>query len=272
MGVKNVLVSGALAGAATFGMVGGVHAGLLSPVQKLLDANHLIMTFDFQGTYQLLGSNGRPIQVPGAGAEIGGSISLDLFTLGGAADMVGDFNTDPDDPEGGVPFTAKGPLSAYVDLLGSGICDGAPLCASARIDFKLPIFFSPIVVLADFKLEPITPFDNFDASNPTAALLGLLGSELGLQFRVSSIDTDGDGRPGTKIIGGPFNGFTPAFDGIATLSGISLGQALRNPNLPAPGTPSSFLTAPVPEPGEWAMLLAGLGLIAFKVRARKQSA
>lgn len=271
MSTKNILFAGVVSGAAMFGVSAPAQAGLLSPVQNIINQNHLILNFDFQGTYVLTSSNGTIAQRPRSGAPIGGTISLDLFTMGGYADMVGDFNTTPD-PDGGVPFTATGPLSAYVDLLGSGICDGAPMCASSKINFKLPIFSDPINVLADFKLDPITPFSNFDPNNPMASLMGLLTTQLGLQFKISSIDTDGDGRPGTQIVGGPFNGFTPSFNGVATLSGITLGQALANPNLPAPKDFNSVLTAPVPEPGEWAMLLAGLGLVAFKVRGRREAA
>lgn len=262
MSAKNIVAAGLLSGLASLGTVGNAEAGLLTPVQNLINANHLILNFDFQGTYKLTSSTGRVISYPQDGAPIGGKMSLDLFTMGGAADMTGYFNTDRLDPDAGVDFTAVGPFSAYLDLLGSGICDGGLMCASSKINFKLPIFTDPIVVFADFRLDPILPFGpgGFDLSALAA----------GFQFKVSSIDTDNDGMPGTKIIGGGFNGFTPSFDGIATISGITLGQALANPNLAAPRDWNSVVTAPIPEPGEWAMMLAGLGLVAFKVRARRE--
>ena len=262
MSTKNILVAGMLSGAAMLGAP-VAQAGLLSPVQELINMNHLILNFDFEGTYTLTSESGFIAQRPRKGAPISGKMSLDLFTMGGTAAMVGDFN--------GAAFTANGPFSAYVDLLGSGICDGGMMCASSDIQFKLDAFAEPIPVRADFRMDPIMPFGSFDLNDPSTWALDLAALQAGLQFAISSIDTDNDGKPGTKIASGGFKGYTPAFNGVATLSGITLGQALGNPNMPAPRDWNSVLTAPIPEPGEWAMLLAGLGLIAFKVRGRREA-
>jgi hypothetical protein len=223
----------------------GLLGSVLSPVVSILNNAHPVLTFNFDGEYQLFfGENAL-----GVPQDINGTIKLDALTFGGQASLSGFF--------GPLPFQADGPISAYLNPLGllgvnGGPCNGPTtelLCADASVNFV--INGAPVPVRTSFALSPVDPFSGQLSTLP-----------IGFHFNVTTLDTDGDGRPGGAIVapGSPFNGFTPVFSGVATLASIQLTK----------GIPNQIQVTSVPEPGEWAMLVAGLGMIAFKVQSRRK--
>jgi len=212
---------------------------------------HLIGDFSFQGSFTMYQSNGQPLTLPASQSinpqhteqGVTGSMALDFVTLGGTASMHGDtpffFST----------WTANGRMSAHVDPLLGNECQGHLMCADAKMSFLWN--GNDIPVQASLALDPNSPFS-------------MSAPYVGASFTVSSLDRDLDGIPGTKLTSGPFKGFTPAFQGQATLTGLQLGNAIPNPGYNyAPNTSSLTLTSSalstVPLPG--AAWLFGSGLV-----------
>lgn len=207
---------------------------------ELIELPHTVLTFEFVGTYAMHGADG--VAPPNETPEISGTIMLDVFTFGGTAAMGGEFF--------GLPFTANGDLSAYIGLLNPEQCAGAFMCAHSAIEFTWNGI--PVPVSAAFAMNPVLP-----------GISDLLDLTVGAEFDVESIDTNGDGIPGTPIEDFPFAGVSPYFTGTATLVGIDLlGSPIDNHDISIP------ISAPVPEPGEWAMMLVGLGLVGAMARRR----
>ncbi len=228
-----------LAGSAMLALSANAHALLGDILPPILPVS-TILTFDFDGQFTMYDRNGEvvPNETPG----VMGTITLDAVSFGGTASMTGEFFN--------VPFFADGDLSAYVGLLAGDKCAGAFMCAHSEIDFSYNGIIVP--VQAAFGLNPVIP-----------GLTDLLSLNLGAEFAVASIDTDGNGIPGTEITAFPFAGFSPFFSGTATLVGINLlGSPIPNPDICIPITP-------VPEPAEWAMMLVGLGLVGAAARRRQ---
>lgn len=234
----------ALAGTAALAVSANAHA-LLGGL-PVLPLPHPVMTFDFNGTFTMYDSMGNV--VPNATPAISGTIMLDTVTFGGTAAMGGTYF--------GLPFTANGDMSAYVGALNPGQCAGSFMCAHADIDFTWNNNVVP--VMAAFGMNPVVP-----------GLTDLLSLQIGAEFSVASINTNGDAIPGTPITAFPFSGFSPYFQGTATLVGINLlGSPIANNNISIPITP-------VPEPSEWLMMMAGLGMIgtvAYRRNRRPQPA
>lgn len=236
-----------LAGTATLALSANAHAllgGILPPVEL----PRPVLEFEFVGEVLMYQFNGRPVRNGDGETEVSavsGPIYLDTVTFGGTASMSGIFL--------GRPYTAEGPVSAYVGLLNPDQCAGSFMCAHANIDFAYNGAVIP--VMAAFGMDPVIP-----------GLTDLPGLNIGAEFTVASIDTDGNGIPGTAI--GPgysFSNFSPYFSGIATLKAIHpLGAPIANENINIPITP-------VPEPSEWMMLMAGLGLVSAAAIRRRRS-
>lgn len=235
-----------LAGTATLALSANAHAllgGILPPVEL----PRPVLEFEFVGEVLMYQPNGKPIKSEGVVevSAVSGPILLDTVTFGGSASMSGIFL--------GRPYTAEGPVSAYVGLLNPDQCAGSFMCAHANIDFSYNGAVIP--VMAAFGMNPVIP-----------GLTDLLDLNIGAEFTVESIDTDGNGIPGTTIVPGySFSNFSPYFSGIATLKAIHLlGAPIANENINIPITP-------VPEPSEWMMLMAGLGLVSAAAMRRRRS-
>lgn len=228
-----------LAGTASLALSANAHAllgGILPPVEL----PRPVLEFEFVGTYAMYGADG--VVPPNDTPEISGTITLDTLTFGGMAAMGGTFFN--------LPFTANGDLSAYIGLTNPGQCAGSFMCAHSAITFTWNGI--PVPVSAAFGMNPLLP-----------GVTDLLGLNIGAQFSVESIDTNGDGIPGTPIAVFPFAGVSPYFQGTATLVGINLlGSPIPNQNISIPITP-------VPEPAEWALMLTGLALVGGMARRRR---
>ena len=59
-------------------------------------------------------------------------------------------------------------------------------------------------------------FFDWDVNEDIAVLAAFQTAPTATGFTADSIDTDGDGRPGTAMNNGPFDGQTPAFNGVMT--------------------------------------------------------
>lgn len=215
----------------------GASAELLDPILPL---PHTVITFDFVGEFTMFDPLGEIVTNTSSPA-VTGTILLDVLTFGGSAAMGGGFF--------GSPWTANGGLSAYLGLPGIN-CGGAPMCAHANMDFAWSGNLIPVE--AAFGMTPQL-FGSTD----------LLDLSVGVEFAVESIDTEPDGIPGTRMAVGPFTDFTPYFVGTATVAGIDiLGSPIPNQNI-------YVGPAPVPEASEWAMMLAGIGLVGAMAYRRK---
>lgn len=224
-------------GGTILAMSPGASAELLDPILPL---PHTVITFDFVGEFVMF----DPLDeiVPNTSSPaVTGTIQLDAITFGGSAAMGGEFF--------GAPWTANGALSAYVALPGIN-CGGAPMCAHANMDFAWSGNLIPVE--AAFGMTP-----QFSGS------IDLLDLSVGAEFAVESIDTEPDGVLGTRMTEGVFTGFTPYFVGTATVAGIDiLGSPIPNQNI-------YVGPVPVPEASEWAMMLAGVGLVGAMAYRRK---
>jgi hypothetical protein len=248
---------GTLVGGALLAMSASAHALLGLPLPT-----DIILTFEFVGEFTMTNPDGTV--VPNTTPAISGTMMLDALTFGGTAAMTGTFLNKS--------FAADGAFSAYPDTLGviPNMCNGAPMCAHSNINFLYSGYYH--TVEAAFGM---TPSQLFDLTN----LTGLLND--GFYFDVVSLDTEPDGLLGTSmkdphiyrksdglVADEIFGGFTPAFTGRATLINV----ALLQPEIANQGIYIAPVPAPVPEPAEWGMMLAGVGLVgAMAYRRRKSS-
>ena len=221
-------------------LVGGAMLALSANAHALLGVlPDTVLTFDFNGEFTMYDQTGAVVS--NNTPAVTGTIMLDAITFGGTAAMQGVFFT--------LPWTANGDMSAYIGALAGDKCGGAPMCAHSNIDFGWNGNLIP--VQAAFGMTPLFP-----------GFTDLLSLSLGAEFKVESIDTEPDGIKGTKMTVGPFTGFTPYFTGTATLVNINL--------LGSPIPNQGISISPVPEPSEWTMMLAGVGLIGGMAYRRQE--
>lgn len=198
-------------------------------------AKAVVVNFDFAGSFDMYDPSGALMWHD---ETLTGSISMDLLTFGGTATM------QDSTPFFGLYWTAHDiQLSMNPDFSVNSymLFDWG---SSSNIDVYTQFQLTPSVVNALF--EP----------------LNVLTWVIGDQFAVSTNDADGDGIPGNAMKTGPFPGFSPAFSGYATLSGINLLGYIPNNHIPA--------VDPVPVPA--AVWLFGSGLLALFGIVRRKAA
>jgi hypothetical protein len=190
-------------------------------------------------------TSGPAINVDLAGPNAGGSIS-ETFVIGPATTYIG-------------------------GVIGNAPCTGATSCSGDLINIPggtpgaNTLTFSSAVVNPVFAVWSLGDADNtatltFPAG--TAPAIQSTGTNGGLGFvslTASGNVVSGNEGNGTFLLPGSFTSiaFTIASASANEFAGFTVGQA-------------GPLTAPVPEPGTYALFAAGLGLLGWMVRRRAQ--
>lgn len=201
---------------ASMALIGGLwfapaDAGVLDTVGEVtggtLGAN-MVADFAFTGEMQMFGPGGAPVLAE-PDRTIRGTISLDMVTAGGTADMTSDLGFF------GVPWDMH---DVSLSACGADFTVNTSLQFDWNGSYGIPVF-------AKFRLKPVL--------DPGAAASG--DPAAGMTFTVELIDTDNDGIPGHQMSEGPFPGFTPAFSGTAKMTGMHPGYH-KNDHVKVPGT------------------------------------
>lgn len=227
--------------------------------------------FAFDGGFLMYSSYGSPIAPMGG---ITGTMTMEISTQP-QGPYSGDAYMSGDEPFYGRNWTADASITGYQNVAGGGApayCDGHYMCADASISFYWN--GNNIPVSAAFGLDPNSGFNPYDVTS----IFNMWENGQAAYFDVESLDTDGDGIKGTAIDSfALFNGYTPYFMGIATVTAVC--QDVLDPFLNTGlevctsipnglALPEVTITNPVPVPA--AVWLFGSGLLGLAGVARRK--